>query len=184
VLKYLVHFGVSKPIAYDLGTYTVLFLFHFFQIKDLGFSYHSNPGHQEGVIPDYSFHVLITINPIKAESMPKKIAITRGARGDCVTISVRIRSQRKPLSSQTGMTYATTKAPKNPIIDPRILFFLSLKITYKIRSEILTGINSKNSGNAIAYPNPSSILFISLMPFLKLFYPLLFHLCLVSETGF
>lgn len=50
LLKYLVHFGISKPIAYNLCIYAVLFLLYFFQIKDLGFRYHSNPGHQEGVI--------------------------------------------------------------------------------------------------------------------------------------
>lgn len=66
------------------------------------------------------------------------------------------------------MAYATTKAPKNPIIVPTILFFLSLKIAYKITNEILIGINNKNSGNAIAYPNPSSNLFISLINFIRL----------------
>ena len=89
----------------------------------------------------------MTNNPINAASIPKKTAIINGARGDCATISISIRSQMMPPLSQTGMIYATTKAPKNPIIDPRILCFLSLKITYKITNEILMGINNKNSGN-------------------------------------
>ena len=44
----------------------------------------------------YSFPVLMTINPINAESAPKKTAIISGAKGECANISVRIRIQIKP----------------------------------------------------------------------------------------
>lgn len=84
----------------------------------------------------------MTNNPINAASIPKKTAIINGARGDCATISISIRSQMMPHLSQTGMIYATTKAPMNPIIVPTILFFVSLKIAYKIINEILIGIKA------------------------------------------
>ena len=100
--------------------------------------------------------ILVAINPVNATSIPKKAAIIKGAKDDAATISVRIRYHIIPSPSCTGMAYATRKAIGSPIIDPAMLSFLSLKIAYKITSEILIGINMKNIGIIRANANPSS----------------------------
>jgi hypothetical protein len=100
--------------------------------------------------------ILVAINPVNATSIPKKAAIMKGAKDDAATISMRIRCHIMPSPPLTGMAYAARKAIGSPIIDPAILSFLSLKIAYKITSEILIGINKKNIGIIKANANPSS----------------------------
>ncbi len=90
--------------------------------------------------------ILVTIKPINAVNIPNKTAITKGSKPDSAAISIRIRCHIMPCPSLTGMEYATQKANGSPIIDPRILSFLSLKIAYKITNETLIGINIKIVG--------------------------------------